>query len=185
MTGHPEQPPSGHEGFPPEPGTAGYMVQASSPPPGDQHHEHVPRTGLGLGLSGPIGGAGRARAAYGRAGPDSDQLWSMMAYLGMIFFLFMPPLIVYLAKRRESPFVRYHAAQALNLWTTGFLYTVSCAILGGLLALDTVTAALAVGLPLVSLVWVLAAGYAIMGAVTASRGRQHDLPRWICSPAVR
>lgn len=171
MTGHPEPTPPGQPGFPSE----------GSPPPGDQHHEDVPRRGLNLGP----GGALRAGAIYGRAGAQSDQLWSMLAYLGMIFFLFLPPLIIYLAARRQSAFVRYHAAQALNLWITAFLYTLSCLILGGLLALDTIGTALAVGIPLACLVWVSAAAYAIAGGISASRGGQQELPSWICSPMVK
>jgi uncharacterized Tic20 family protein len=109
----------------------------------------------------------------------------MLAYLGMIFFLFLPPLIIYLATMRRSPFVRRHAAQALNLWITAFLYTVSCVIVGSLLALDTVGTGLAVGIPLACLVWVSAAVYAVAGAVSASRGGLRELPGWICSPMVR
>lgn len=171
MAGHQEQRPSGRPGFPPQGGR----------PPSDQHHEDVPRGGLELGLAGAL----RARAAYGPAGAESDQLWSMLAYLGMIFFQFVPPLVIYLAKRRQSPFVRSHAAQALNLWITAFLYTLSCLILGGLLALDTIATALAVGLPLACLVWASAVVYAVVGGVSASRGRQRELPGWICSPLVR
>lgn len=171
LTGLPGQPVSGQRG----------LLPSGARPPGDQHHEDVPRGGLGPGLS----GARLARVAYGQAGAESDQLWSTVAYLGMIFFLFAPPLIIYLAKRRQSPFVRYHAAQALNLWITAFLYTVSCLILGSLLALDTIGTALAVGLPLAGLVWVSAVAYAIMGGVSASRGSQRDLPAWICSPMVK
>jgi uncharacterized Tic20 family protein len=109
----------------------------------------------------------------------------MLAYLGTIFFLFLPPLIIYLATMRQSPFVRRHAAQALNLWITAFLYTVSCLILGGLLALDTIGTALAVAIPLACLVWVSAVVYAIAGAVSASHGELRELPGWICSPMVR
>lgn len=170
LTG-PGQPVSGHPG----------LLPSGPRPPGDQHHEDVPRGALGLGL----GGSRRARAAYGQAGPSSDQLWSALAYFGVIVFLFVPPLIIYLAKRRQSPFVRYHAAQALNLWITAFLYTVSCLILGGLLALDTLATGLAVGLPLAGVVWVSAVAYAIVGGVSASRGTQRDLPGWICSPMVK
>lgn len=189
MTGHPEQPRLGQPGFPrgadedtaPGGGAAGSVKPAGSRPPGDQHHEDVPRGGLSLGF----GGAAAAWAPYGRSGPASDQLWSAIAYAGMIVFLFIPPLSVYLAKRRESPFVRYHAAQALNLWITGFLYTLSCLILAGLLTLDTAATALAVLIVLLCAVWVPVLASAVLSGVTASRGRQRTLPRWICSPLVK
>ena len=171
MAAHPEPSPPGQPGFPP----------GRSRLPGDQHHEDMAHGGLELGH----GGALRARAAYGRAGAESDRLWSMLAYLGMIFFLFLPPLIIYLARGRRSPFVRYHATQALNLWITAFLYTLSCLILGGMLALDTLGTALAVGIPLACLVWVSMAAYAIAGGVSAARGGQRELPSWICSPMLK
>lgn len=171
MTGQPDQTTSGEPGFPPE----------GSLPPGDQHHEDAPRRGLEPALAGAL----RDREPYGPAGAGSDQLWSLLAYLGMAVFAFIPPLVVYLAKWRESPFVRYHAAQALNLWITAFGYTVSCFIVGVLLALDTAGTALAVTLPLACVIWVSAVGYAIAGGLAAKRGRQRELPRWICSQAVR
>ena len=169
MTGHPGQTPPAKPGFPAE----------GSRPLGNQHHEDVPRWVLQLGPAGMPGD----RAAYGRAGADSDQLWSMLAYLGMV--LLLPALTVYLAKRRQSPFVRYHAAQALNLWITALGYTVSCVILGGLLSLDTTATGLAVGIPLACLVWLAAVAYAVTAGLSARRGRQRQLPAWICSPVVK
>ena len=67
---------------------------------------------------------------YGPSGDDDDRLWAMVAYLGMIFFAFIPPLAIYLLKRSESRYVRFHAAQAVNLWITVFLYSLSFVIIG-------------------------------------------------------
>lgn len=169
MTGTQAQTPPGQQGFPSE----------GSRPPADQHHEDVPRGVLALGLRGAL----RESAGYGPAGAASDQLWSVLAYPGVV--LIVPALAVYLAKRRESPFVRWHAAQALNLCITAFLYTLSCVILGGLLSLDTTAAALAVAIPLGCVVWISAVTYAVAGGVAARRGRQRQLPGWICSPMVK
>ena len=169
MTSRTGETPPARPGFPAE----------GSRSPVDQHHEDVPRGPLELSF----GGALRERSAYGKAGADRDQLWSMLAYLGMV--LLLPALIAYLVKRRQSPFVRYHAAQALNLWITAAGYTLSCVILGGLLALDTTGTGLAVGIPLACLVWVSAIAYGVTAGLSARRGRQRELPRWICSPMVR
>lgn len=166
MTGHSEQPAPGSPGFPPD----------GPQPPADQHDEEGAPQGLAPG--------GGLYPGYGQGGAERDQLLSLLAYLGMIFFLFLPPLVLYLASRRTSPFVRYHAAQALNLWITAFGYTLSCLILGGLLALDTTATALAVGIPLACLVWAAAAAFAVLGGVSASRGGMRQLPAWICSPMV-
>lgn len=136
------------------------------------------------------GGEYRAKArAHDQAMPaaqavDDDQLWAMMAYLGMIFFAFLPPLAVYLLRRRESRYVRLHAAQALNLWITTFLYTLSFMIIGGILALDTVSTALAVGIPLIVMAGIVMLLFAVRAAVAAGRGALYEIPGWICVPMV-
>jgi uncharacterized Tic20 family protein len=116
---------------------------------------------------------------------DDDQLWAMMAYLGMIFFAFLPPLAVYQLKRRESRYVRFHAAQALNLWITVFLYAVSFMIIGGLLAFDTTSTALAVGIPLIAAAGIAMLLFAVRAAVAAGRGARYEIPGWICVPMVK
>jgi uncharacterized protein len=115
---------------------------------------------------------------------DDDQLWAMMAYLGMIFFAFLPPLAVYVLRRRESRYVRFHAAQALNLWITTFLYALSFMIIGGILALDTVSTALAVGIPLIVTAGIVMLLFAVRAAVAAGRGALYEIPGWICVPMV-
>ncbi len=109
----------------------------------------------------------------------------MMAYLGLIFFAFVPPLAVYLVKRSESPVIRYHAAQALNLWITVFCYSLSFVIIGVVLMLDTVATGLSVGLLLIAAAGVALLGCAIVGAIAASRGSLYRLPNWICVPMVK
>jgi uncharacterized Tic20 family protein len=91
------------------------------------------------------------------------------------------PLIIYLVKARSSPFLRYHAASAVNLSLTCLLYAVSCAIFGGLLALDSVTAALAIALPLAFALWVTMLTYLIRGALAANHGVPRRPPQWICA----
>lgn len=140
--------------------------------PRDRHHED---TGYDAGEA-----AADPGIRYGPAGSDDDQLWAMMAYLGVIFFAFVPPLAVYLAKRRESGYVRYHAAQALNLWITAFLYSVSFLIIGGVLALDTVATALAVCLPLIAAAGIVMLAYAVRAAIAANGGSLYRIPSWIC-----
>ncbi len=115
---------------------------------------------------------------------DDDQLWAMMAYLGMIFFAFLPPLAVYLLRGRQARYVRFHAAQALNLWITAFLYTVSFMIIGGILAFDTIGAALAVGIPLIVAAGIAMLLFAVKAAVAAGRGTLYEIPGWICVPLV-
>ncbi|HKB30001.1 MAG TPA: DUF4870 domain-containing protein [Streptosporangiaceae bacterium] len=165
--------------------------------PPDHHHEavHPDVAAAAAAHHEPGRGAAGYRAAapmptngpglmYGQAG-DDDQLWAMMAYLGMIFFAFLPPLAVYLLKRHESRYVRWHAAQALNLWITAFLYTLSFMIIGGILALDTIATALSVGIPLIAATGIVMLFYAVRAAVAAGRGGLYQMPSWISVPMVK
>src|SRR5579875_601626 len=54
-----------------------------------------------------------------------DERWAMLGYLGVPFTGFVLPLVIYLLKRRTSPFVRWHAGQALNLAVTAILWLIS------------------------------------------------------------
>ena len=117
---------------------------------------------------------------YGPSGGDDDRLWAMVAYLGMIFFAFLPPLALYLLKRNESRYLRFHAAQALNLWMTTVLYSLSFVIIGGILALDTVMTGLSVGLSLIIAAGLALLIYAVRAAVAANRGELYRIPGWIC-----
>ena len=58
-------------------------------------------------------------------GTDSDGKIAASCYLGVIFFSFLPALIVYLTRGRTSPYLRYHAAQAANLAFTLLLFDLS------------------------------------------------------------
>lgn len=146
--------------------------------PRDHHHEDT-------------AGYGAADAAAYLAPPHSagdgqdDRIWAMLAYLGIVFFAFLPPVAVYLIKQRESPFVRYHAAQALNLWITVFLYLVSFLIISAVLALDSASTALAVGVPLIAASGTAMLVYAVRAALSASRGEMYRAPAWICTPLVK
>jgi uncharacterized Tic20 family protein len=112
---------------------------------------------------------------------DADATWAMLSYLGAIFLGPLIPLAVFAVRRRKSEFMRYHGARALNLSLTVLLYVVCCAILGAMLALDSVTLALAVALPLVFLLWLAMLKYLIRGVIAAQRGEPYEVPSWICA----
>jgi uncharacterized Tic20 family protein len=112
---------------------------------------------------------------------EGEMTSATFGYLGAIFLGPVIPLIIYLVKARSSPFLRYHAASAVNLSLTCLLYAVCCAIFGGLLALDSVTAALAIALPLAFGLWVTMLTYLIRGAVAANHGEPRRPPQWICA----
>lgn len=126
-----------------------------------------------------------SQADLARAGDgDSDTMSATFGYLGAIFLGPVIPLAVYALRSRRSPFMRYHAAAAVNLSLTATLYGLCCLILGGLLLLDSVTVALIVALPVALVIWVATLRYLIRGAVAANRGERSEAPDWICAHIV-
>jgi uncharacterized Tic20 family protein len=115
---------------------------------------------------------------------DGDMTSATFGYLGAIFLGPVIPLAVYALRARRSPFLRYHAATAVNLSLTAALYALCCLILAGLLLLDSVTVALVVVLPVGLAIWVSMLRYLIRGVIAANRGERHKVPNWICARIV-
>jgi len=119
----------------------------------------------------------------GQAG-DGDITSATFGYLGAIILGPVIPLAVYVLRARRSPFMRYHAATAVNLSLTGLLYALCCLILGGLLLLDSITVALVVVLSVGFVIWVSMLRYLIRGAIAANHGERCEVPSWICARIV-
>ena len=115
---------------------------------------------------------------------DSDTMPATFGYLGAIVLGPVIPLVIYAVRSRRSPFIRYHAATAANLALTATLYGLCCLILGGLLALDSVTVALFVALPVGLVIWASMLRYLIVGVISANRGERREMPAWICAHIV-
>jgi uncharacterized Tic20 family protein len=122
--------------------------------------------------------------AGGQPTRGTSVIWARSGYLGAIVGPVIP-LVVYVIRRRRSPFIRYHAAMALNLSLTWTLYALCCVIVGGLLLLDSLTVALVVVLPLAWVLWLTMLNYLIRGVGAANRGEQYEVPGWICAQIVR
>jgi uncharacterized Tic20 family protein len=115
---------------------------------------------------------------------DGDMTSATFAYLGAIVLGPVIPLLVYALRARRSPFMRYHAATAVNLSLTGLLYALCCLILGGLLLLDNITVALVAVLAVGFVIWVSMLRYLIQGVIAANRGERAEVPSWICARIV-
>jgi uncharacterized protein len=115
---------------------------------------------------------------------DGEATAATFGYLGAIVLGPVIPLIVYVLRARTSPFMRYHAATALNLSLTGVLYGLCCLILGGLLVLDSIAVALVIVIPIGFVIWVFTLRYLIRGASAANRGERFEVPGWICAHIV-
>ena len=114
----------------------------------------------------------------------TEEVCGAFGYLGAILTGPVLPLFAYLSRRRASPFVRWHAAQALNVALTFLLYLVCGAIAGFLLSLDSPKAALWVMVPIAVVGWLLTVRHLVRGATAAASGEFREIPAWICSPFV-
>ena len=118
-------------------------------------------------------------------GASDDQTWAMLSYILALVASIIAPLVIYLVKMNQSRYVRFHAAQALNLGITAFIESIAIFIVGILLAIAThgfgillmVLAFLALGIA--HLV------YLILGAVRANQGQLFRIPTIICFRMVR
>jgi hypothetical protein len=111
-------------------------------------------------------------------------MYGAFSYLGAILTGPVLPLFVYVSRRRASPFVRWHAAQALNVTLTFLLYLLCGAITGFLLSLDSARAALWVMVPIAVIGWLIMARHLVRAAAAAAGGDFLEIPAWICSPFV-
>ncbi len=120
-------------------------------------------------------------AADGAVTSDERSL-ALIAYLLGFLVSFLGPLIIFLIKKDESPFIRRHCAEILNhMITMAVIAIVSVVVLVlGIILAATVVAlgviiAIIAGLALAavsiaSLVW------SIMGAIAANRGEDYRYP---------
>ena len=111
------------------------------------------------------------------SGGEASNNWAMAAHLSALVaafvgFAFLGPLVVYLA-RKEDPYVRAHAAEALNFNLSVLLY----AVVGGFVLVIAIL--LIVGLLLIpvaiaaAIAWVV---LVVLAGVKASRGEAYRYP---------
>ena len=147
------------------------------------HHE-PPSPAQEAGTAGTSGG-GVAPQPPADAAEPAEQLLAALGYLGTVFFSFLPALIIYLVKRGTTPYLRHHAAQAVNLAVTVLLFDLCAFIVGAMLALDSLAVALSVALPLATAVWLVSVGFCVRAALATARGEAYELPRWLCAGVLR
>lgn len=97
-----------------------------SPPPGQQQWQAPPpQPGFGQ----PVPPA----PAYGQMSPSEERNWAIAAHISSLAAAWVGlgvfgPLIVYLIKKDESPWVRAHAAASLNFQLSWLLWGIGLAI---------------------------------------------------------
>jgi uncharacterized Tic20 family protein len=157
--------------------TQGYTQPGYGPPPG--------QPGYGQSPGQPGYGQQDNPQGYSPRGASDDQTLAMLAYILALVASIIAPLVIYLVKMNGSRYVRFHAAQALNMGITAFIESIAILIVGILLAVVThgfgillmVLAFLALGIA--HLV------YLILGAVRAYQGQPFRVPTIICFRMVR
>jgi uncharacterized membrane protein len=105
--GHPgwtQGPPGPPQQYPPQPYAPQQYPQPYAPQP-----QYAPPAKRQIPTGGPV--------------TDEDERWAVPAYIGMFVTGFLAPAVVLAARGRTSPFARFHATQALNLFVPMFLFT--------------------------------------------------------------
>ncbi len=106
--------------------------------------------------------------------PDDARTLALLAHLSALLHLVVPgvaiaaPIILYMVKKDESPFVADHAKEAIHFQISLFIYTVAFIALGFLTC--------GVGFALSGLVTVLGLIGLILGALAANRGEYFRYP---------
>ncbi|MGI5270028.1 DUF4870 domain-containing protein [Nonomuraea sp. CA-218870] len=104
--------------------------------------------------------------AYGPRPGTDDTSMAMLSHLLGLLISWVGPLIIYLMRRDESPYVRDQSAEALNFQITMFIgYMVS--------ALLTIVL---IGILLLPIVWIVALIFQIQAAIAAQRGENYRYP---------
>jgi uncharacterized Tic20 family protein len=167
------QPGYGQPGYGPPTGQPGY-----SPPPGQQGYGQQGHEQQGYDQQGDPQG-------YGPRGASDDQTWAMLSYVLAFVASIIAPLVIYLVKMNESRYVRFHAAQALNMGITALIESIGIFIVGIILAVATHGFGI-----LLMLLAFLALGvahlvYLILGAIRSYQGQPFRVPTIICFRMVR
>ena len=98
--------------------------------------------------------------------PADEKLWATLIHVGGIFFSFVPALVGYIVLKDKGPFVRAHAATALN-----FQITMAIAyVVGYILIL------IFVGFLILAAVWILVIVFSILAAINANKGLAYQYP---------
>lgn len=98
--------------------------------------------------------------------PGDDKTWAILSHVLTFVGGFIAPLVIYLIKKDESPYVRHHAAEALNFQLSILIYAIVSMIL--ILVL--------IGILLILAVAIGALVFTIIAAIAASNGEEYRYP---------
>lgn len=120
-------------------------------------------------------------------GPGSEQFWmahepdrttALWTHLGSLIFGFMP-LIMFLVKKDESPFVREHSRQGLNAMITNTIVTFGAFIVFGFVGFMLALVTFGIGMIIMYAAFIVPLVYCvfyIIAAVAANKGEGYSFP---------
>ena len=120
-------------------------------------------------------------------GPGSERFWmahepdrttALWTHLGSLIFGFMP-LIMFLVKKDESPFVREHSRQGLNALITNTIVTFGALFVFGILGFMLALVTFGIGILLVYAALIVPLVYVVLyiiAAVAANKGEGYKFP---------
>lgn len=179
----------------PGPGGQAYPYGQQNPHPAPPptwpapHEQHQPA------VWSPPGGPPPPPAMPGQRDERGDRTVAAFGYLGMLVASIVIPFIFYLIKKNESPYLRHHTAQAINLSLTAAAYSLVAVLVGVLVPFLDASGSQVLGyLAVACLVFVYAVigvnvittlVFLIIAAVKASNGQYYRIPGWRCWRMVR
>ena len=97
---------------------------------------------------------------------ENDRLYSLFMHIGGLVVSFLVPLIMWLIKKDDSPFIDHHGRQSLNFQLSILIYFV----------VSFVLIIVFVGILLIIVVIVLDIVFSIIAGVKAYRGEYYRIP---------
>lgn len=141
-------------------------AQPPPPPPASAPPGWYPTTPGAQGYWDGIKWTGDVAPMPSRMPVGDDKTMGLLVHLLGLFTSFLGPLVIYLVKRDESPFIAKHAAESLNFQISLIVYYVGSMVLMLLL----------IGFLTFLATFVIGIVFPIMGAVAASRGDTFRYP---------
>ena len=97
----------------------------------------------------------------------NDKIWTILCHLSFFVGLpFLLPLVVYLAMKDDSAYVRENAREALNFHISVLIYSLCCLPL----------VFLVIGIPLLVIIGIASLILAVVAAIKASDGQCYRYP---------
>lgn len=129
----------------------------------------------------PNAAPGVAKSPHQDTAVGNVKTWAVGGHLAAFIWLVgipgpIGPLIVWLLKRGDHPFIDDQAKEALNFQLSILIYQVAVLLAAVLLMIPTIGLAILPGLAVVAVIGLLGIVFAVIGAYRASEGERYRYP---------